>query len=330
MRTIRWGILGTGDIAGQFASALQHVEGAELYAVGSRQQDSANLFADKHGIPKAYSSYQALCEDDTIDVVYIGTPHTLHQNNSLMCLEAGKAVLCEKPLAVSAAQAEEVIASARSRKLFLMEAMWTRFIPLICELRQLQGEGVIGELRMLQADFCFRADFDPQSRLFNPELAGGALLDVGIYPLSFASMLLGTPLEIRSLASISNTGIDEQSAYLLGYANGALALLASAVRTEGAQEALLLGSEGSIRLHTPWWRPDSLSLQRPGQAPDLITRPIHGNGYNYEAAEVTRCLQEGKLESSIMPLAESLSIMRSLDRIREQIGLRYPFETSSP
>jgi predicted dehydrogenase len=207
-----------------------------------------------------------------------------------------------------------------------MEAMWTRFLPSVIKVRQLIADGAIGEVRMLMADLGFRAEFDPKSRLFDPHLGGGALLDVGIYPVSFASMILGAPVRITSLAHLGSTGVDEQSAMLLGYAQGQLAVLVSAVRTDIPSEAMIMGTKGRIRVHAPVYCPLRLTLSRPEQGDEVIDRPMEGNGYNYQAVEVMNCLRSGKLESEIMPLAETLQIMQTMDQIRAPWGLKYPTE----
>jgi predicted dehydrogenase len=323
---IRWGILGTGNIAGQFAQGLTSLDDAELVAVGSRSQESADSFGDRFGVPRRHGSYEALASDPLVDAVYIGTPHSLHKENTIMCLKAGKAVLCEKPFAINAAETREMIAVARERKLFLMEAVWSRFLPLLVKLRELLAEGAIGEVRMLYADFGFRASVNPESRLFNPALGGGALLDVGIYPVSLAHMILGKPNRIAALAEIGETGVDEQGAMILGFPKGELALLSTAIRTSTPHEATILGTKGSIRLEREWWHGTKLTLQRGDGAPEQLDLPFEGNGYNYEAAEVGRCLREGRLESDVIPLDETLEVMETLDAIRAQWGLKYPME----
>ena len=212
---INWGIIGPGSIANRFAGGLAAVPGAKLHAVGSRTQAKADEFADRHGAPKRYASYEALAEDPDVQVVYIATPHPQHKGAALLCLEHGKSVLLEKPFTVNAKEAAEVIDSARSKDLFVMEAMWARFFPGMRKVRELIASGTIGEARMVQADFGFRADVDPDSRLFSPALAGGGLLDVGVYPISLASMIFGTPTEVSGLAQIGETGVDEMAAVTL-------------------------------------------------------------------------------------------------------------------
>ncbi|MBN1812543.1 MAG: Gfo/Idh/MocA family oxidoreductase [Anaerolineae bacterium] len=326
MKKIRWGILSTGWIAKKFAQGLSVLPDAEIVAVGSRAQETADAFGDEFGVPHRHASYEALAEDSDADVIYIGTPHPFHKDNAILCLEAGKAVLLEKPFTINAAEAEEVITLAREKGLFLMEAMWARTIPIIVKLREMLAEGAIGEVRMLTADLGFRSEFDPKSRLFDPELGGGALLDVGIYPISFASMVLGTPSRIASLAHMGRTGVDEQAGIVFGYDGGRLAILHTALQTNTAIEATVMGTKGKIRVHSPWFYGAALTLSIEGRDDEAISLPYEGNGYNFEAAEVMRCLREGKLESTVMPLDETLALMQTLDAIRAQWGFKYPME----
>jgi predicted dehydrogenase len=328
MNTFRWGILGTGGIAAAFADGLRALDDAALVAVGSRSAAAADAFGERFGVPRRHASYAELASDPEVDAIYVATPHTFHKQNTLLCLEAGKPVLCEKPFAINAAEAAEMIAAARSRGLFLMEAMWTRFLPHIAALRELLAAGAIGEVRQLRADFSFRAEFDPRGRLFDPALGGGGLLDVGIYPISLAWMVLGAPSRIVSMAELGATGVDEQAAMIFGYPGGQLAVLTCGTRTSSPHEGLILGSEGMIRLHEGWWHASSLTLSRSGRPDELIEPPAVGNGYNNEAAEVMRCVREGRLESDVMPLDETLAIIRSLDEVRAQWGLRYPSEAA--
>ena len=326
MDKIRWGILGTGGIAKTFAQGLAVLPDAELVAVGSRSQAAADAFGDAFDVPHRHASYAALAEDPDVDVVYVATPHSLHRDNSILCLQAGKAVLCEKPFAINTVEAEEVIALARKNGRFLMEAMWTRFLPVVERARRLLAEGAVGEVRMISVDFGFRAPLDPHSRLFDPHLGGGALLDVGVYCVSLASMVFGPPARIASMAHLGQTGVDEQAAVILGYDGGQLAVLTAAIRTNTPQEALLLGTEGQIRIYSPWWRPTTLTLSIQGQEDEVMHFPFEGNGYNYEIAEVMRCLRAGRSESDVLPLDETMAIMRTMDQIRAQWGLRYPME----
>jgi len=322
----RWGILGTGAIARQFVRGLRALSEAEVFAVGSRSEASAAKFADKNNIPRRHASYEDLISDPDVDVVYIATPHPLHAENAALCLQAGKAVLCEKPFCVNAAEAEQVVELAREKRLFIMEGMWTRFIPLMEEVRRLVSQRALGEVRMLNADFGFRADLDPASRLFDQKLGGGALLDVGVYCVSFASMILGQPSGSVGLSHLGETGVDEQASIVLEHEGGRLANLSIGIRTATPQEATIMGTEGYVRIHAPWWRPKSMTIYRPGEESETVDAPVSGNGFNYEAAEVMRCLEAGKTESDVMPLEETVSVMRTMDRIRAAWGLRYPGE----
>ncbi len=321
----RWGILGAGNIARKFVTGVKALEDHEVIAVGSRQQATADKFADEFDIPHRHASYEALASDPEVDAIYVATPHPMHKENTLLCLRGGKAVLCEKPFTINAAETQEIIAEARQRKIFLMEAMWTRYIPIVQEAHRLVKEGAIGAVRMVTADFGYRSGFRPESRAFDPALGGGALLDVGIYPLSLAAMFLGTPDRISSLANLGQTGVDEESAFILGYPTGAMAVLYSAVRTSTPQDAVIMGETGMIRIHPPFWIPKTLTLTVAGKAQE-IEIPYVANGYNYEAAEVANCVRAGKLESAIMPLDESLSIMQTMDAIRAQWNMKYPME----
>jgi predicted dehydrogenase len=319
MERFRWGILGTGRIANKFAAGLADVEGAELVAVGSRSREGAEAFGSKWNLRKRHASYAALAADAEVDAIYVSTPHNLHCENTLLCLEAGKPVLCEKPFAMNAPQVEEMIRCARQRGVFLMEGMWTRWNPVTVRVRELVREGAIGSPRMLQCDLGFRAPFDPGSRLFDLALGGGALLDVGVYCVAYAHMIFGAaPEEVVGLADRGATGADEQSACILRFGDGALAVLSSAVRTNTPVEATISGTDGSIRVPR-FYDADRLFLK--GEE-ILVERA--GNGFNYEAAEVQRLVRAGKLESDVLPLDESLAILRTLDRIRAQWGLRYP------
>jgi dihydrodiol dehydrogenase / D-xylose 1-dehydrogenase (NADP) len=325
MEVIRWGILGPGSIAHRFAEGLSVIPDAELVAVGSRSSERADAFADKFDIPKRHGSYTDLANDPDVDAIYVSTPHPFHKEYSILCLKAGKGVLCEKPMAINAQQAKEMIDCARAEKKFLMEAMWTRFLPAIVKMREWVAEGAIGEPRMLTADFGFRSGWNPEGRLMNPEMAGGGLLDVGVYTVAMAYMVFGKPSRIASMAHIGETGVDEQAAMLLGYDAGQLALLSCAIRTNTPQEARIMGTEGSI--HIPgFWHGNSATLYASGKGPVQADTPFEGNGYNYEAVEVMRCLREGKLESDVMPLDESLSIAETMDQMRAEWGLKYSME----
>lgn len=326
MEKIRWGILGTGRIAGDFATGLAAVEDAEIVAVGSRSQSSADAFADRFDIPNRHPSYTDLAADPQVDIIYVATPHSLHKDNTILCLEAGKAVLCEKPFAINAGEAWEMIDCARATGNFLMEAMWTRYLPHMRALMARIEAGEIGEVRLIQADFCYRSRVNPDSRTFDPALGGGALLDVGVYPIALAHQILGDPARIASLAHLGETGVDELAGILFQYDSGALAVMTTAVRANSTHAAVISGTEGQILIHERWWGPSSFTITRDGHEPETVHPETVGNGWNYEAVECGRCLREGLTESPLMPLDETLQIMRLLDKLRADWGLRYPME----
>ena len=323
---IKWGILGTGRIARSFAVALNYLEDVELYGIASRSGEKAEAFSREFSVPKSYSSYESLAAARDIDVVYIATPHSLHKENCLMCLEHGKAVLCEKPFTINAAEAATVIDFARRRQLFLMEAMWTRFIPAAIKLKELIEDNVIGDIQYLFAGGAILPGFEPDFYVFRKELGGGVLLDAGVYLVSLASWLLGFPDRIQSAAGLSRRGVDDHDALLLEYDGGAIASLYVSMRTRSRPDITVLGSKGKIYVHPPLFCPSKITLTLFDAEETEITLPIESNGYQFEIMEVNRCLQEGKTESGVMPLDETLAIMRIMDEIREQIGLKYPME----
>lgn len=322
----RWGIISTGRIANDFAQGVSQLSDATVLAVGSRTQAAADAFGDRHGVERRHASYEALAADPDLDAIYVATPHPFHAPNCIMCLEAGKAVLCEKPFTINAAELERVVALAREKQLFLMEGMWSRFMPATVKLRELLAGGVIGDVNIVDIDFGFRAPFNPQHRLFAPALGGGALLDIGVYSLSFASMVLGTPRRILSMAHLGESGVDENAAIILGYESGALTTISTAIRTTTPHRAVINGALGRITMHPPYWYPERITLEVYGAESTVMDIPMNGNGFNHEAAEVMRCIRAGQLESEIMPLDESLELMRTMDEIRGQWGLRYPME----
>ncbi|MBN1937675.1 MAG: Gfo/Idh/MocA family oxidoreductase [Anaerolineae bacterium] len=317
-----WGILGAGRIAARFATDLKKLPQAKLVAVGSRALDKAQAFADEYGFDRAYSSYADMLADPAVDVVYVATPHPFHREHTLLCIDAGKAVLCEKPIEINAGRVIDMVRAARGKGVFLMEAMWTRFLPVIVQVQQWLTEGRIGEVRMLNVDFGFRSGWDPEGRLLNPALAGGALLDVGVYVTAFASMVFGAPESVRASAHLGETGVDEQTAMVLKYAGGQLALLSCAVRTNTPQQAFIQGADGAI--HVPdFWHAITATLKVNGQEPVEASGEA---GYQFEAAEAMACLAAGKTESDVIPLDESIAIAQTLQEARRQIGLKYPME----
>ncbi|MDP2337029.1 MAG: Gfo/Idh/MocA family oxidoreductase [Bacteroidota bacterium] len=321
---IKWGIISTGHISGKFADALAILPEAELAAVASRDMDTANQFAAKHHIPKAYASYQELADDPDIDVVYIGTPHTFHLENSVMCMRKGKAVLCEKAFTVNAAEAREMVRVAREENVFLMEAMITRHVPLIKKIIRWIQEGRIGEVRMVKASRCARGEFQPGARQLNPELGGGSLLDVGVYVISSASMIFQKPpVDAVGMSHIGEWGSDEQGVAILKYDKGEMADLSFALRTAASNEAYILGTDGYIKIHDVFAVPTKASLFIGKKEVEVIEEQIIGNALNYEAEEVMNCLKAGLKESPLMSLDESIQIMEIIDQIRKPWGLVY-------
>lgn len=322
---LRWGILGTGGIARQLAQALAELDDALLYGVASRDAAKAAAFAGEFGAPSHYGSYADLLADPQIDVVYIATPHAQHHALLLDCIAAGKPVLCEKPFTLNARQGAEAIALARARGVFVMEAMWTRFIPAIVAAQDLVAAGEIGRLQSLQADFGFCQPFDAQHRTFNPALGGGALLDIGIYPLALAQLFLGPISAISAQAELGQSGVDEQTSFSLRHRDGGISQGLCSLRSRTPWEATLMGERGTLRLHSPMFKPERLTVHNE-QGSREIAVPHLGNGYRYEVEEVNRCLRAGLRESPRMPLDDTLAALAAMDEIRRQIGVRYPGE----
>ena len=325
--SVQWGILSTGSIARSFVKGLEAVPDAEPVAVGSRTQHAADAFGDEFGIPRRHPNYAALANDPDVDVIYVATPHSLHKENSILCLKAGKPVLCEKPFTINRSEAEEIVAVAREAGLFLMEAMWTRFLPIMYQVRQWIQDGAIGEVRMVSADFGFGSTPGrTKSRLYDPALGGGALMDVGIYSLSFASMVFRRPpSRVMSMAHIGELEVDEQAGMMLGYDAGEMAMLFTSIQCGTTHWAHIMGTGGVIRIHPPYWRGTTATLVRDGKETE-VEHPYDGNGYNCQAEAVGRYLREGKLESDEIPLDETVAIMGTMDMIRDQIGLKFPME----
>ncbi|CCH21659.1 Gfo/Idh/MocA family protein [Micromonospora lupini] len=319
----RWGILATGHIASRFAEDLRLVPDAELVAVGSRAADSAQRFAETYGAKRAYGSWVELAADPEIDVIYVATPHAAHHEAAMTCLTAGRAVLLEKPFTLDLASSTELVDTARAAGVFLMEAMWMRLNPIIRRVVELVEQGAIGTLRNVRADFGVAGPFPAEHRMRNPALGGGALLDLGIYPISLAHLLLGVPEHIRSWAHLGPEGTDENTGILFGYDSGAVATLSCGMVGASELSASITGSTGRIDLPEPFFRPGSVILHRDGFAPETISAEEAGNGYQYEAIEVQRCLAAGLTESPLVPHTTTLEVMTLLDTVREQIGVRY-------
>lgn len=315
---LRWGIMGTGSIADTFAADLRHTNSGIAVAVGSRSEAGARRFGDAHGIRKCHSSYRALVLDPDVDVVYVATPHPMHRDNALMALEHGKPVLVEKAFTMNAGEAAELVEASRSHGLFLMEAMWTRFLPHVVEIRRLLSEGVLGEIVTVTADHGKWFAPDPEFRLFAPKLGGGALLDLGVYPVSFASMVLGTPDRILAMVDPAFTGVDGQTSMLFGHPGGAQAVLTCTSSAASPTRAAIVGTEGRIEIDHGFYAPTSFTLIPRKGTPVRFDQPHLGRGLYHEADEVARCLEAGSLESSVMPLDESVSIMATMDVVLAQ------------
>ncbi len=325
--TVRWGILGTGGIARAFALGLKHAPGAVLAAVGSRTLASAETFARELGIERAYGSYQELADAPDVDIIYIGTPHPMHAENALLALGGGKAVLCEKPFTMNRVEAGEVVALARAKGLFLMEAMWTRFMPALAEVKRIMASGEIGTVTQVHADFGYSATLDPEHRVNKLELGGGALLDLGIYPLSIACALLGQVESVRAQAVFTDTDVDATTAFTMKHSGGTLSVCSCSMRARSASELIVSGTGGSIRMHRMFHLAERVTVELLDGSSRTVPTPYLGNGYTHEAIEAGRCLREGLLEHPWMTLDDSLGLMSLLDEIRNQIGLRYPTDT---
>ncbi|WP_426519627.1 Gfo/Idh/MocA family protein [Diaminobutyricibacter sp. McL0618] len=323
---IRWGILATGWIAQTFTKDLV-LTGRDVRAVGSRTLESAQTFADEFGIPNAYGSYEELAADPDVDIVYVSTPHTFHAENAILLLNAGKHVLVEKPFTVNAAQAREIVDLAASKGLLVLEAMWTRFLPHIVRIREIIAAGTLGELRQFDADHRQKASTDPRHRMNALELGGGALLDLGIYPISFAAHLFGTPESLHAAARFQDGGADSQVATLFRYADGQLATTISALDTLGPNVASIVGTDGRIDIDAVWYSPTTFRvLNSAGEVIESYDQPVEGRGMQFQADEAERLIRAGEIASPILSPEESVSIMETMDEIRRQIGLVYPGE----
>ena len=327
MRKIRWGIIGTGNIAEKFAIALKSMGDCELTAVASRSDYRAKEFANRFNISKAYDDYNKLAKDPDIDVIYIAVPHTEHKWTAKMCIRNNKAVLCEKPFTINSNDSEEIINLAKEYDVFLMEAMWTKFLPVSLKVKDWIREGRIGRVRHIKATFGFHMDFDPNSRLYNPSLGGGALLDVGVYPISYITFLLDrAPDIIISSAVIGESKVDEQNVIIFQYKDGIMAELSSSIAAEIGNDALIVGEKGIIRVDMFWMADSACLYDNSYNCIEEYRKPFMCNGYEYEASEVNRCLREGLLESPLNPLNDTLTNMRIMDELRSSWDLIYPGE----
>jgi predicted dehydrogenase len=315
---LRWGIIGTGGIAHTFAEDLRLTDSGVVVAVGSRSQDGADRFADEFGVEARHADYESLVADPTVDVVYVATPHPSHRENAILALRAGKPVLVEKPFAMNAAEAAEIVAVAREEKLFAMEAMWTRFLPHVVQICEWLAAGALGEIVTVTADHGQWFAEDPEFRLFAPELGGGALLDLGIYPVSFASMILGAPNRIAAVIDPAFTGVDAQTSMVFGYESGAQAVLTCTLRAKSPTRAAIVGTDARIEIEGDFYTPTTITLLPRDDSPTRIESTHQGRGLRHQADEVARRLAAGDLESPLMPLDESIAIMETMDAVQAE------------
>ncbi len=322
-KTTRWGIIGPGKIAEKFARALALVPGAELYGVASRQEAKARDFAERHGATKWFNSYEALIADTAIDVVYIATPHTFHFTYAMQCLQQQKPVLCEKPMSVNYESTLQLVKTAREHHTFLMEAMWTRFLPTIRKTIELVNDGVIGQIKWIHADFGFALAFDAGSRIYDKQLGGGSLLDVGVYPLFLALQLLGKPDQIQSAVHLTATGIDESTTAILSYNSGQTATIHSSVVSQTPIEATISGTAGTITLSRPWYKGNRVEIRKNDIVTDVYELPFGNNGFEFQIMEAQDCLAGGKTESDLMPLDFSLLMSETVQQICDAAGIGY-------
>jgi predicted dehydrogenase len=320
---IRWGIVGPGRIAEKVVEDFAVVDGACAVAVASRSLDRARAFADRHGLERAHGSYAEILADPDVDVLYVATPHPQHHAIALGALQVGKALLVEKAFTATTAGAADVVEAARQSGVFVMEAMWTRFQPAVVALRELVADGAIGEVRAVQADLGVSREYDPADRLFDLALGGGALLDLGVYVVSFAQMLLGTPERVLASGSLFPSGADAEATLLLDYGEGRSAALTTSLRNALPGQARVFGTAGWIDVLPRFHHPETIVLHRAGAEPETITRRPLGAGYSHELIEVTEGVRAGRTESRVMPLADTLAVQSVLGEAAEQLGVRH-------
>lgn len=321
-----WGILGTGGIAKLFTKDILG-GGLSVVAVGSRSQESADAFGREFGIARRHASYEALCADPAVDIVYVATPHPYHHENARAALEAGKHVLLEKPFTINAEEAKDLVAFAASRGLFLMEAMWTRFLPTMVALRGVLADGTIGDLVSLQADHCQYIPRDRAPRLHLPELGGGALLDLGVYPVSFAHALFGSPSRVQAAGKLTDLGVDQRVSLILDWKGGQQASILTDMLALGPNRAAVIGSKGRIELDSVWYNQTTFTVTgQDGKALRRYEEKIEGRGMQYQAFEAERCIAASHTESPVMTHALSIEVMATLDAARAIVGVRYPGE----
>ena len=336
---LRWGMLGCGSIAGRLGNDVVKLADHKIQAIASRDAGKAAKYAEKYAVPTQHTgadAYAALVNDPEVDLIYVATPHNFHRELALLALNAGKPVLCEKPFTVNLTEAQDVVDVARAKGLFLMEGVWSRCFPVFHKVRALIAEGAIGQARMFYCDFGYRAGnlgadnklagYNAEGRLFNPALAGGGLMDVGVYPINLAQMVFGDPTQVKAIGTLGNSGVDENVGVVLGFDGGQVALASTSIQVTTPFTTTILGTGGKIEVHSPWWRPKSFTLFRDGHDPEEFTFEHEGEGFQFEAAEVASCLRAGKTESDVMPISDTLAVMKTLDEVRSQLGLTFPME----
>lgn len=327
VKKIRWGIIGCGKIANKFAGDLPLTKYGELAAVGSRSKAKAKKFAAQHGGVRACDGYEELAADPAVDIVYVATPHPWHMNNTLLAIRHGKHVLCEKPIAMNAGQTRRMINAARKKGVFLMDGMWTRFFPAVIQLRKLLNAAALGKVLAVEADFGIHFKVGPEHRILNPELGGGALLDLGIYPVSFVSMIYGAqPEKIVSVMHKTKTGVDDHAVIAFKYADGATASISTSSIVRMKNEVRIFGADGMLTVHDLFISPNRLTLEPAGKKAKTMDFPYSGHGFHFEADHVHQCLRKGKRQSDILPQDEILAIMQTMDKIRRQWKLKYANE----
>ncbi|MBT7463052.1 MAG: Gfo/Idh/MocA family oxidoreductase [Bacteroidetes bacterium] len=323
-----WAILGCGNIAEKFSTDLKTLPQANLYAAASRSFEKADAFAKKLGYEKAFGTYLEMVQDPDVDVVYIASPHSHHLEHTLLCLDHGKAVLCEKAFALNSDQAAQMISKAKEKEVFLMEAFWTRFQPSFLKVKEILESGHLGKIKMMRSDFAFNGPYDPANRLYNLELGGGSLLDIGIYPVFAALMAFGKPEHIVSMADFSPTGSEESIAILFKYKDGSMASLQSSFAVYSDIKSEYFCEKGFVRIKRKGITPTLVEVWNAAEneTEEFIFEYPGADGYNYEAEHVMECLDQRKTESDILPLSFSADLMEVLDRIRQDAGIVFPFE----
>lgn len=323
---INWGIIAPGIIANNFAESMKFVNDSNIIAVGSRSEKRAEKFASRFNIKNSYNSYEEVFKDRDVDIVYIASPHNFHFEQTMAALEFGKSVLCEKPITVNYSQCKQLVEKANEKSLFLMEAQWMRFMPIIKEIKKIVDKGIIGEILRIEADFSYRADFDPDHRLFNPHLAGGALLDIGVYPLSFSLYIMNKlPITFEGECAVGSSEVDEHGSITLKFDSNEIAVCTFGTRVDGSRHAIIRGTEGRIELNNEFYMATEAKIIKNDKV-ETITIPHKSFGYEWEIEEVNSCLRENKIESSIMTHQNSLDQMSILDELRKRWGIKYPFE----